>query len=74
MMGEKTIKADIAGRVSALPLQVGASVKEGDDIAVVEAMKMEIPLASPANGRIKTILVAVDDVVEEGQAMFVIEV
>jgi biotin carboxyl carrier protein len=73
MMGEKTVNADIAGRVSALPLPVGASVKEGDDIAIVEAMKMEIPLASSASGLIKTILVAVDDVVEEGQAMFVIE-
>jgi len=72
-MAELKIKADVAGRVSALPHAVGAAVTGGEDVAVVEAMKMEIPVAAPAPGRIKAILVAVDDMVEEGQALLVIE-
>jgi biotin carboxyl carrier protein len=73
MMGEKTIKAELAGRIVALPIAVGATVKEGDDIAMVEAMKMEIPLASPLSGKLKAIVVSVDEVVEEGQPLMVIE-
>jgi len=73
-MGEMKIKAEVAGRICALPLSVGASVKPGEDIAVVEAMKMEIPLPSPAAGKIQAILVSVDEVVEEGQPLVVLEV
>jgi biotin carboxyl carrier protein len=68
------IKTEVAGRVSALPLAVGAAVKAGDDIAIVEAMKMEIPVSSPGSGTIKALLVAVDDVVQEDQALIIIEV
>lgn len=72
-MGEMKIKTEVAGRVSALPLAVGATVKAGDDIAVVEAMKMEIPVSSPAPGTIKAVLVSVDEMVAEEQALVVIE-
>ena len=65
-MGEMKIKTEVAGRVSALPLAVGAAVKAGDDIAIVEAMKMEIPVSSPASGTIKALLVAVDEMVRGG--------
>jgi acetyl-CoA carboxylase biotin carboxyl carrier protein len=73
-MGEMKIKTEVAGRVSALPLAVGAAVKAGDDIAIVEAMKMEITVSSPGSGTIKALLVAVDDVVQEDQALIIIEV
>jgi biotin carboxyl carrier protein len=67
------IVTEVAGRVCALPLEAGASVGDGEEIAFVEAMKMEIPVASPAAGRLKSILVAIDDVVAEGQVVAVIE-
>ena len=63
----------MAGRVCALPLEAGANVGNGDDIAFVEAMKMEIPVASPAAGKLKSILVKLDDVVAEGQAIAILE-
>jgi acetyl-CoA carboxylase biotin carboxyl carrier protein len=72
-MGEMKIKTEVAGRVSALPLAVGAVVRAGDDIAIVEAMKMEIPVSSPASGTIKALLVAVGEMVEEAQALVIIE-
>ena len=68
-MSDVVIKAEVAGRICMLAVAVGETVKEGDDIAIVEAMKMEIPQSSPASGKIKSILVAVDDVVGEGQAL-----
>jgi len=50
-MPEIKVVTEVAGRVCALPLETGASVGNGDDIAFVEAMKMEIPVASPAAGK-----------------------
>jgi biotin carboxyl carrier protein len=67
------IVTEVAGRVCALPVEVGASVGEGDDIAFVEAMKMEIPVAAPTAGKLKSILVSLDDVVAEGQVLAFIE-
>jgi biotin carboxyl carrier protein len=72
-MPDIKIVTEVAGRVCALLAEVGASVGEGDDIAVVEAMKMEIPIAAPAEGTLKTILVGLDDVVAEGQVLAILE-
>jgi biotin carboxyl carrier protein len=72
-MPEIKIVTEVAGRVCALPVEAGASIGDGDDIAFVEAMKMEIPVASPAAGRLKSILVSIDDVVAEGQVLAIVE-
>ncbi len=72
-MPDIRVVTEVAGRVCALPLEAGASVGDGDDIAFVESMKMEIPVAAPAAGKLKSILVALDDVVAEGQAVAIIE-
>jgi biotin carboxyl carrier protein len=72
-MPDIKIVTEVAGRVCALPVEVGGSVGDGDDVAFVEAMKMEIPVASPAAGKLKSILVSLDDVVAEGQVLAVIE-
>ena len=72
-MPDIKIVTEVAGRISALPVEAGASVADGDDIALVEAMKMEIPVAAPAAGKLKSILVKLDDVVAEGQAIAILE-
>jgi biotin carboxyl carrier protein len=72
-MPEIRIVTEVAGRVCVLPVEAGASVGEGDDIAFVEAMKMEIPVASPVAGKLKSVLVKIDDVVAEGQAIAIVE-
>ena len=72
-MAEIKIVTEVAGRVCALPVETGESVGDGDDIVFVEAMKMEIPVASPAAGKLKSILVKIDDVVAEGQVLAIVE-
>ena len=72
-MPEIKIVTEVAGRVCAIAVEVGGSIGDGDDIVFVEAMKMEIPVASPAAGKLKTILVSVDDVVAEGQVLAILE-
>jgi biotin carboxyl carrier protein len=71
-MPDNRIVTEVGGRVFALPVEVGANVGEGDDIAFVEAMKMEIPVAAPVAGQLKSILVSLDDVVAEGQVLAII--
>lgn len=72
-MPDISVVTEVAGRVCALPLEAGSAVGDGEDIAFVEAMKMEIPVASPAAGTLKSLLVAIDDVVAEGQIVAIIE-
>ena len=72
-MPEIKIVSDVAGRVCALPLSVGDAVSDGDEIAFVEAMKMEIPVNATADGKIKSVLVQIDDVLTEGQLVAIIE-
>jgi biotin carboxyl carrier protein len=72
-MPEIKIVTEVAGRVCALPVAIGGDVGNGDEVAFVEAMKMEIPVTSTAGGKIKSILVKLDDVVAEGQVIAVIE-
>jgi biotin carboxyl carrier protein len=72
-MPDIKIITEVAGRVCALPVDAGTSVGDGDEIAFVEAMKMEIPVTSTASGKIKAILVKLDDVIAEGQTVAIVE-
>jgi biotin carboxyl carrier protein len=72
-MPDIKIVTEVAGRVCALPVEVGGSVGDGCEVAFVEAMKMEIPVASPAAGTLKAILVSLDDIVAEGQVLAIVE-
>jgi len=71
-MPEIKIVTEVAGRICSTPVQVGGTVADGDDVVVVEAMKMEIPVPSPASGTITSLLVKLDDVVAEGQAIAIV--
>jgi biotin carboxyl carrier protein len=66
------IVTEVAGRICAMPVQVGGTVADGDEIVVIEAMKMEIPVPSPASGTITSLLVKLDDIVAEGQAIAIV--
>ena len=72
-MPDIKIVTEVAGRVCALPVETGSSVGDGDEIAFVEAMKMEIPVTSTVTGKIKSLLVKIDDVLAEGQAVAIVE-
>ena len=72
-MPEIEIVTEVAGRICTVAVSTDARVAEGDDVVVVEAMKMEIPTASPAAGTIKSISVKVDDMVSEGQVVAILQ-
>ena len=67
--GSIKIEAGAAGKVFKVESSVGAAVKKGDTVIVLEAMKMEIPVVAPADGTVASIDVAVGDSVESGAVL-----
>ena len=65
----KGIVSPMAGRVVAISAQVGQTVREGDQLIIIEAMKMNNHLYAPQGGQISAILVKIGDAVEEGQQL-----
>ena len=68
----KGIKAPLPGVVTAIKVEVGQSVKKGEIVLVLEAMKMENNIAAEADGTVTGICVAVGDSVMEGTVMLTI--
>lgn len=64
--GSVKITAGAAGKVFKLVATVGQSVKAGDTVLIIEAMKMEIPVVAPQDGVIASVDVAVGDPIDAG--------
>ena len=60
------LTAPMPGKVIAFLAKVGESVKQGQPLAVMEAMKMEHTITAPRDGRIEELLYALGDQVGEG--------
>ena len=61
-----SVNAHITGTVWKIEVKIGDSVTEGQTVVILESMKMEMPVESPAAGRVSTVLVKEGDSVEEG--------
>jgi biotin carboxyl carrier protein len=64
--GSIRVEAGAAGKVFKIEANVGQSVKKGDAVVIIEAMKMEIPVVAPEDGTVASIDVAVGDAIEAG--------
>lgn len=69
----KTLTAPMLGTVTKLNVKVGDTVKKGQDLLVLEVMKMENPIKSPVDARVKEILVTKGNQVNAGQKLIVLE-
>lgn len=67
--GSIEVKAGAAGKVFKIEANVGQTVKRGDAVVIIEAMKMEIPVVAPEDGTVASIDVAVGDAVEAGHVL-----
>ena len=62
----KEIKAHITGTVWKIEVKVGDSVEEGTTVAILESMKMEMPVEAEDEGVVEEILVTEGQAVTEG--------
>jgi len=67
------VEAHITGTVWKIEVAVGDAVAEGDTVAILESMKMEMPVEAEDEGTVKEIVVSEGQAVSEGETLIVLE-
>jgi biotin carboxyl carrier protein len=67
------VKAEITANVWQVRTEVGATVVEGDELIILESMKMEIPVVSPSDGVVTEVRVQESSQVQEGDVVVVLD-
>jgi acetyl-CoA carboxylase biotin carboxyl carrier protein len=63
------IRSEVAGTVTEILVRPGEPVAPDQVLAVLESMKMEIPVAAPSRGTVREIRIVVGDVVDDGDVL-----
>jgi 3-methylcrotonyl-CoA carboxylase alpha subunit/acetyl-CoA/propionyl-CoA carboxylase biotin carboxyl carrier protein len=71
-LSDGSVSAPMPGTVLVVNVTVGAAVVEGQTLAVMEAMKMELALEAPITGTVAVVEAAVGDQVDLGASLFVV--
>ena len=67
--GSVVVSAPMPGKILGVKTQVGSSVKKGDVLVVLEAMKMENEIVAPEDGTVASVDVTVGAQVESGDTL-----
>ncbi|NMD69230.1 acetyl-CoA carboxylase biotin carboxyl carrier protein subunit [Bacillus sp. DNRA2] len=67
------VYASMAGNVWKVLVKPGDQVEEGQDVVILESMKMEIPIAAECDGTVKEVKINEGDFVNEGDVIVEIE-
>lgn len=70
--GSTTIDAPIAGKVLDIKVKVGDTVKKGQTVAIIEAMKLENEIQSAFDGKVVDIKVSAGDDVKNKDVLIVL--
>lgn len=65
----KQVLSNMAGTVIHIMVNPGDEVAEGQDVVMLESMKMEVPIASELSGKASFIKVNIGDFVNEGDVL-----
>ncbi|RBP95133.1 acetyl-CoA carboxylase biotin carboxyl carrier protein [Cytobacillus firmus] len=69
----KEITSSMAGTVLNVLVEAGQEVNAGQEVLMLESMKMEIPVESEAAGKVADVKVSIGDFVNEGDVLIVFE-
>ncbi len=72
-MASRSVVSPIAGIVKEIQVSVGDSVALEQEVAIIESMKVEIPVESLEAGKVAEVCVEVAQAVEEGAVLFRLE-
>ncbi len=67
------VMVPMVGKIVSVEVKPGDSINENDPVVILEAMKMEMPVPSPASGTVKEVLVNPGDEVEADKVIAIIE-
>ena len=67
------ISAPMPGKICEVNVTPGDIVSAEQEVVVLEAMKMEMPIVSPAAGKVAAVHCSTGDAVQEGDVLVVIE-
>ena len=67
------IKAPMTGKIVSIVVNLGDLVNADDEVVIMDAMKMEIPVYAPAEGTVKEIKIKEGDSVKTDQVLIVLE-
>ena len=67
------VKANMTGNMWKMMVQVGDRVEAGEDVAILESMKMEIPITAEESGVVKEVKVSEGDFINEGDVIVITE-
>lgn len=71
--GAGDVPSPLAGKLVSIDVKVGQAVNEGDQVATIEAMKMNTYIFAPHAGKVSTVFATPGDGVEEGAPLLRIE-
>ncbi|WP_312114014.1 acetyl-CoA carboxylase biotin carboxyl carrier protein subunit [Brevibacillus reuszeri] len=69
----KQVAATMAGTVIQVLVKAGDQVSDGQDVVVLESMKMEVPVQAQAAGNVVEVKVNIGDFVNDGDIIVVLE-
>jgi acetyl-CoA carboxylase biotin carboxyl carrier protein len=67
------IKAPMTGKIVSIVVNVGDQVKTDDEVVIMDAMKMEIPIYAPEDGTVQKINVKEGDSVKTDQVLVILD-
>lgn len=67
------IVSSMAGTVFQVLVSVGDSVSDGQDVIILESMKMEVPVTAESAGTVQKVHVEPGDFVNEGDVLIDLE-
>lgn len=72
-MGKEAVEAPIPGKIVSVKVSVGDKVEEDQELCSLQSMKMQNPILSPVDGTVTEVKVKVEQTVETGEVLVVIE-
>ena len=67
------ITSPMGGKVLDVKVKVGEAINENDEVVIIEAMKMELPVVATTSGTVKEVKCNTGDAVEADAVLVVLE-
>jgi len=71
--GQEHIASELVANVLSVDVSEGDVLQPGDMVALLESMKMEIPVLTEFGGTVIEVAAAVGDVVQDGDVLVVVQ-